>query len=113
MKIVAKPWGKEIWLELNDRYCFKRIEINAGHRTSLQYHHHKIETIYILEGQAEVWLENESGDLEQHTFETSDSYSVFPPRKHRVKAVTDLVVLEVSTPEVDDIVRVADDTGRQ
>ena len=48
MKIVSKPWGKEMWIELNERYCYKRIYINKGHRTSFQYHRKKLETNYII-----------------------------------------------------------------
>ena len=61
MKVVTKPWGKEIWLELNDSYCYKRIYINAGHQTSFQYHKKKLETNYIIEGEAIIWLENDQG----------------------------------------------------
>ena len=61
MKVVTKPWGKEIWLELNDSYCYKRIYINAGHQTSFQYHKKKLETNYIIEGEAVIWLENDQG----------------------------------------------------
>ena len=62
--VVHKPWGKEVWLELNDRYCYKRIYINQGYKTSFQYHNHKIETNYLISGKAEVWLENEDGVVE-------------------------------------------------
>ena len=65
MKTVHKPWGKEIWLELNDKYCYKRIYINAGTKTSYQYHKKKMETNYIIEGQAEVWLENDDNVVEK------------------------------------------------
>ena len=63
MKVVHKPWGKEEWLELNDRYCYKRIYINAGYKTSFQYHLQKRETNYIIDGTAEVWLENDNGEI--------------------------------------------------
>ncbi len=65
MKTVSKPWGKEIWLELNDKYCYKRIYINAGTRTSYQYHENKLETNYIIDGEAEVWLEDDNGIVEK------------------------------------------------
>ena len=64
MDVVYKPWGKEIWLELNDKYCYKRIHINAGFKTSYHYHEIKLETNYIAEGKAEIWLENEDGLVE-------------------------------------------------
>jgi len=107
MKIVTKPWGKEEWLELNDRYCFKRLLINAGHRTSLQYHNRKLETIYVVKGEAEVLL-----DDEWKTFSIGDFFTVKPSTVHRMVAKTDLVLHAVSTPEVDDVVRLQDDHHR-
>ena len=112
MKVVSKPWGKEIWLELNDKYCYKRIYINAGTRTSYQYHENKLETNYIIDGKAEVWLENDEGVVEKKVMKKDDSFTVIPPRKHRVIALTDLILQEVSTPEVDDVIRIEDDSGR-
>lgn len=109
---VNKPWGKEIWLALNDKYCYKRIYIKAGTRTSFQYHVHKIETNYIISGQAEVWLENEKGIIEKKIMKADDFFNVLPPSKHRVIAITDLVLQEVSTPEVDDVIRIEDDFDR-
>lgn len=122
-KTVVKPWGKEVWLELNDNYCYKRIYINAGKQTSLQYHKQKRETNYIIEGEAEVWMENPIGetilDLNGIKYRFSVTkmgrnsfFTVVPPTIHRIKALTDLVLQEVSTPEVDDIIRIQDDTGR-
>lgn len=111
-KVVTKPWGKEVWLELNDRYCYKRIYINAGTRTSFQYHNMKSETNYIIEGEAEVWLENTSGVVEKFNMKAGDFFNVAPPKKHRVIAITDLILQEVSTPEVDDVIRIEDDANR-
>lgn len=111
-KTVTKPWGREIWLELNDRYCYKRLYINAGHRTSFQYHEKKRETNYIIAGEAEIWLENDKGVVEKKKMKADDFFNVIPPRKHRVIAITDLVLQEVSTPEVDDVVRLEDDAHR-
>lgn len=111
-KIVWKNWGMEHWLELNDRYCYKRILINAGQRTSLQYHHHKLETNYIISGEADVWLEDGFGHMMLDRYKANDYFTVLPGRKHRVVAVTDVILQEASTPEVDDVVRVEDDAGR-
>ncbi|MEK7227486.1 MAG: cupin domain-containing protein [Patescibacteria group bacterium] len=111
-KVVTKPWGREIWLELNDRYCYKRIFVNAGTRTSFQYHDKKYETNYIISGEAEVWLENVHGVVEKFRVKEGDFFNVPPPRKHRIIALTDLILQEVSTPEVDDVIRIADDAGR-
>ena len=112
MKVVSKPWGKEIWLELNDKYCYKRIYIYAGTRTSYQYHENKLETNYIIDGKAEVWLENDEGVVEKKVMIKDQFFTVIPPRKHRVIALTDLILQEVSTPEVDDVIRIEDDSGR-
>lgn len=112
MKKISKPWGKEVWLELNNFYCYKRIYINKGFRTSLQYHEHKFETNYIIEGEAEVWIENHKGVIEKKYMKKDDYFSIKPPSKHRVVALTDLILQEVSTPEVDDVIRIEDDTKR-
>jgi len=110
-KTVVKPWGREIWLALT-RYCYKRIYMNAGHRSSFQYHERKEETNFIISGQAEIWLENDDGVVEKIQMTDGDFFHVHPGRKHRVIAITDLVLQEVSTPEVDDVVRIEDDAGR-
>lgn len=112
MKVVHKPWGKEEWLELNDAYCYKRIYINAGYKTSYQYHEFKRETNYIIEGTAEVWLENEKGIVEKKIMKAGEYFNVVPPRKHRVIAVTDIILQEVSTPHVDDVFRIDDEFHR-
>ncbi len=111
-KVVQKPWGKEVWLALNNKYCYKRIYINAGSRTSFQYHKEKLETNYIISGEAEVWLENDNGLIEKKKMKADDFFTVVPPKKHRVIAITDIVLQEVSTPQVDDVIRIEDDAGR-
>ena len=113
MKTVVKPWGKEVWLELNEKYCYKRIYINAGYKTSYQYHEKKRETNYIISGEAEVWLENGNGVVEKKIMKAGEYFNVVPPKKHRVIALTDIVLQEVSTPEVDDVIRLEDDTNRK
>ncbi len=112
-KTVIKPWGKEIWLELNDKYCYKRIHINSGTKTSYQYHEKKHETNYIIEGEAEVWLENDEGIVEKKIMRGGEHFTVVPPKKHRVIAITNVILQEVSTPEVDDVIRLEDDTNRE
>lgn len=112
MKTVTKPWGKEEWLELNDQYCYKRIYINAGYKTSYQYHNFKKETNYIISGQAEVWLENDEGVVEKKIMYAGEYFNVTPPKKHRVIAITDIILQEVSTPEVDDVFRIDDEFHR-
>ena len=111
-KIVKKPWGREEWIELNERYCYKRIYINAGSRTSFQYNNQKRETNYIISGKAEVWLENDEGAIDKFKMKEGDFFNVLPLKKHRVIAITDLILQEVSTPEIDDVIRIEDDTKR-
>jgi len=112
MKTIHKPWGREEWLELNDSYCYKRIYINAGYKTSYQYHNFKRETNYIISGEAEIWLENDNGIVEKKMMKAGEFFNVTPPKKHRVIALTDIILQEVSTPEVDDVIRIEDDTNR-
>lgn len=112
VKTVLKPWGKEIWLALNDKYCYKRIEIHAGFKTSYQIHNFKLETNYIIKGDAEVWLENDDGIVEKFFMKEGDFFTVIPTRKHRVIAITDVILQEVSTPEVDDVIRINDEFNR-
>lgn len=113
MKTVIKPWGKEEWLELNEHYCYKRIYINGGHRTSYQYHNEKIETNYIISGEAEIWLEDDNGEVKISLMKSGEFFTVQRKRKHRVIAKTDIILQEVSTPQVDDVVRIADDSNRE
>lgn len=109
---VKKPWGQEIWLSLTGRHCLKVIEMKAGHRSSLQHHEEKEETNYIVSGELDLEIENEAGEMETHRLRAGDFFRVMPPKKHRVNAVTDIVMVEGSTPEVDDVIRHADDAGR-
>ena len=112
-KIINKPWGKEEWLELNEKYCYKRIYINKGYKTSYQYHNYKRETNYLIEGTAEIWLENDDGIVEKKIMKAGEFFNVTPPKKHRVIALTDIILQEVSTPEVNDVIRIEDDTNRK
>ena len=113
MKVVNKPWGREIWMELNDKYCYKQLYINEGHRTSFQFHLVKLETNYIMEGEAIVFLQGPD-DVEPKRFEMTkgEFFTVRPTVKHRIVAKTNLILMEVSTPEVDDVVRIHDDSNR-
>ena len=111
-KVIHKPWGKEEWLALNEFYCYKRIYINAGYKTSYQYHQFKYETNYIIEGTAEVWLENDKGVVEKKIMKAGEFFNVTPPKKHRVIAITDIILQEVSTPHVDDVFRINDEFNR-
>ena len=115
---VFKNWGKEIWLnnpqkDSNTRYCYKRIYINAGHKTSLQKHEFKSETNYLISGKAKVILEDDNGQLNEFEMGPDEFFSVPAGKIHRVIAITDIVLQECSTPEVDDCIRLQDDYGRK
>jgi mannose-6-phosphate isomerase len=112
MKIVDKPWGREIWIAQTDRYALKIIEFRKGSRSSLQYHRQKHEHIYVDRGRLQVEWENESGSMENLELGPGDVIENKPGRKHRVTAIEDVRLIEVSTPELDDVVRVEDDYHR-
>ena len=87
--------------------------MNKGNKSSLQSHDHKIEANYVIEGEAEVLLENDKGVLESRIFKAGSGWTVPLNRKHRVIAKTDYTALEVSTPHLNDVVRFEDDTNRE
>ena len=107
--IVEKPWGHEIRWAINDKYLGKILHIDAGGRLSLQYHEQKDETIYVLDGTAIVQLDGKT-----HTLSQGESLRIQPGQVHRFCAPQETYVklVEVSTPEIDDVVRVEDDYGR-
>jgi len=109
---VEKPWGYELWLELNEFYAFKLIHMTKGNKSSLQSHDFKIETNYVIEGEAEVLLENDEGVLESKIFKVGMGWSIPLGKKHRVIATTDYTALEVSTPHLNDVIRYQDDSNR-
>ena len=110
---VEKPWGYELWLELNEFYAFKLIHMEKGNRCSLQSHEYKIEANYVIEGEAEVLLENEEGVLESKIYKAGTGWTVPLNKKHRVIARESYTALEVSTPHLNDVVRYQDDTNRE
>jgi mannose-6-phosphate isomerase len=109
---VEKPWGWELIWALTDDYCGKLLFVRAGHALSLQYHEVKDESWYVQEGTAELVLGDMGGETVSRVIQPGDAYR-FPPRTiHRVKAIEDLLVVEVSTPQIDDVVRLEDEYGR-
>ncbi len=111
IKRVEKPWGHELWWAQTERYLGKLLHIRAGHRLSLQYHVRKDETVHVQSGEMLLVIE-EGGMLVERKVVAGESYRIAPGTKHRMVAVTDCVVLEVSTPEADDVVRLEDAYGR-
>ena len=109
---VEKPWGhEEIWAETN-RYLGKILSIRRGERLSLQLHRKKDESIYVLRGRLKLTLETAAGELEDEELVPGDARRVLPGRRHRFEAIEDTELVEVSTPEIDDVVRLQDDYGR-
>jgi mannose-6-phosphate isomerase len=111
--LVEKPWGHELRWAITDRYLGKVIHINAGHQLSLQYHNQKDESIYVLAGVMDLVLENDSGDLETHRLTEGMSARVRFKKRHRFVGVEDCDIVEVSSPEIDDVVRLEDSYGRE
>jgi len=107
-KIVEKPWGREIWLAHEDEYAGKILEINKDEQSSLQYHEIKKESMYVLEGTMKII----TGDGSEHILNAGDSITLLPGEVHRLYAIEDLRIIEVSTPELDDVVRLKDKYGR-
>ena len=108
---VEKPWGYELHWAKTERYVGKILHVKAGHALSLQYHNLKDETIYLYAGTMRFEMELD-GELTSRQLQPGDSVHVTPRTVHRMTALEDCDVLEVSTPELDDVVRLEDRYGR-
>ena len=109
---VDKPWGYELIFAHTDRYVGKILHVNAGQALSLQYHEVKDETLYLAEGEVELVVE-ENGGMVSRVLRGGDSYRIVPYTKHRMIAGENgCDIIEVSTPELDDVVRLEDRYGR-
>ena len=109
---VPKPWGHEtIWAH-SDRYVGKILHINAGQELSVQYHNRKDETVQLLSGEISYRVKTNEL-LEDMRLRVGESFRITPGTVHQMVAVTDCDVLEVSTPELDDVVRLSDKYGRE
>ena len=133
-KLVNKPWGNELWIADGVRtpYALKRILFKAGNRTSLQVHQYKFETNYVLSGTGKLYrsktvldmqnflqngmtvteVEQYEGTFDIIELQAGVVFDVHPGYVHRVVATTDLEFMEASTPELDDVIRLQDDSGR-
>lgn len=109
---VDKPWGYELIWAKTDDYVGKILHIEKGHRLSLQYHEQKEETIFVSSGVMTFVFESDAGELEEITLNAGEAHHVPPGKKHRMIAVEDCDVFEVSTPQLDDVVRLEDGYGR-
>ena len=110
--IVPKPWGHEtIWAH-TDRYVGKILHIKAGHALSVQYHNRKDETVHLLTGEL-IYRVQLEGELEDMRLRAGESFRISAGTIHQMEAVTDCDVLEASTPDLDDVVRLSDRYGRE
>jgi mannose-6-phosphate isomerase len=109
---VEKPWGYELHWAKTDRYVGKVIHVNKGHALSLQYHKVKDETIFLWSGKIKFEIE-ENGQLIEREMLPGESVHITPPTVHRMTAIEDSDIMEVSTPELDDVVRLKDLYGRK
>lgn len=106
-KIVPKPWGREVWYADESKYAGKILAVCAGHRLSLQLHERKMETLMVLSGEVEVRLGEEVV-----TGLPGMAFTIQPGTVHRFTAHSDTILLEVSTPDLNDVVRLEDDYAR-
>ena len=112
-KRIEKPWGYEIhWVAADAPYMGKILHINAGARFSLQIHDAKQESWLLVNGQAAVVWEDETGELVQTELKPGQGYSTKLGQRHRLIGVTNCDVVEVSTPELGTTWRLEDDYAR-
>jgi len=111
---TEKPWGHESLFALVDgKYCGKAIHVTEGHALSLQYHERKEETISVFSGRLRVEVGEHESALDEFELEPGESIHLRPGVRHRVTALVDTVMLEASTTELDDVVRLEDRYGRE
>ena len=119
---VTKPWGYELWINsINTDFAFKKIYIKKGFQTSLQFHNFKRETNLILDGEAKFFYKNndevkniniKTRDIGFKKIKKGSIINVYPKIVHRIKALKNLTLYEVSSPHLKDVVRIQDDTSR-
>jgi mannose-6-phosphate isomerase-like protein (cupin superfamily) len=110
---VEKPWGHELVWAIAEQYAGKLLSVNAGHELSLQFHREKDESWYLLEGRAELeFAAPGEKAIASEIVTPGAAFRIRPGTVHRLRALEDTVVLEVSTPHLDDIVRLEDEYGR-
>jgi mannose-6-phosphate isomerase len=114
VRIVPKPWGHEMIWAVTERYVGKLLHVRAGHSLSVQYHERKDETIHLLSGSMIYRVGDAGGgELRDVGLKPGESYRNMPGTVHQMEALTDCDVLEASTPDLDDVVRLSDRYGRE
>jgi mannose-6-phosphate isomerase len=112
VKRVDKPWGYELLYASTDRYSGKVIFIRAGEQLSLQFHREKDETIYVQSGRVEFEIGDPGKPVDTEVVGPGRAFHLPPGTVHRLRALEDTVILEASTPQLDDVVRLEDRYGR-
>lgn len=112
IEIKKKPWGEEIWFAHTDKYAGKILKIKKEHRLSLQYHEKKEETQYVYSGKVKFSYGMDKNHLQVKILNSGDKIDIHPYTIHRLEALKDSEIFEVSTPELDDVVKIEDDYGR-
>ena len=113
VKTVDKPWGNELIWAITDRYVGKILHIKKGHSLSLQYHNKKDETVMVLSGKMEFVHYRDGEEPQSTVLLPRQPFHVTPLLRHRMIALEDTDVVEVSTTELDDVVRLEDNYGRK
>jgi mannose-6-phosphate isomerase len=112
VKRVDKPWGYELVYAATASYCGKIIFIRGGEELSLQFHRTKDETLYVYTGRVEFEIGEPGKPIDIEVIAPGHAFHLAPGTVHRLRALEDTVILEVSTPELDDVVRLEDRYGR-
>jgi mannose-6-phosphate isomerase len=110
---IEKPWGYEIWYAQTDQYAGKILHVDRGHRLSLQFHELKDESNYLLSGRMLLIKGPSAEELAQLEIVPGHTWRNRPGEVHTIEALEDSDVLEVSTPQLDDVVRLTDNYGRE
>jgi mannose-6-phosphate isomerase len=108
---ISKPWGYELIFAQTERYVGKILHINEGESLSLQYHEMKEETLYVVRGALKLTIEHD-GDRRELSLKEGEAFHIPPRLIHRMEAIVDTDVAEVSTTELSDVVRLEDRYGR-
>lgn len=110
---VDKPWGHELWWALTDAYAGKLLHLRGGHKLSVQFHEQKDESAYLLSGRLLLTKGPSEDELTTVELTAGAVWRNLPGEVHTLEALEDCDVLEVSTPELDDVVRLSDSYGRE
>lgn len=107
-----KPWGREIWFAWTPKYAGKILELKKGHRFSLQYHEKKMESQFVVSGKIKFTFGTNAKKLRSKILKAGEKVDIPAFMIHRAEALTKATLFEVSSPELDDVVKLKDDYGR-